>query len=435
MTHNSPQTSCKQCLNGTTPSSAGDGPCDPDSDALPYGPWAFVSKGPQGPFSPAPGFQNCANGEAFFSGDGSVVFACPTGSAVTDSFFSVASAPSAAGALAGNWSHLPQTLSVAGSNTSVPYLGFHWEDQTIWRDPRGHYHALMHAFRGQNTTLPEPGCFATAAGSWEPPNCSSLGGHAFSLDASHWWISREPAYTALVEFQDGTSHQMRATYVDSLLVHWPWPSASKGNVTNNATQSSDPLCNTTATTTYDEKGCRLSTWRAMLQIYESGKARSIGVSNYNITHFEEIRLAGLPLPALTQSPFHLYLSSSQMDILSYCWRHGIVFLGYSPFGVPDYKVYNASLLPSSNELTDPVVTAIASSHAVTPAQVLLAWQWQLGIPTNPRSMNRSHMEENLAAYSALTLNQTEMHLLNTRPQDMCSFDSSWYECAGSSGPY
>ena len=238
----------------------------------------------------------------------------------------------------------------------------------------------------------------------------------------------------LTQFQ-AILDSMGTTYVDSLLVHWPWPSASKGNVTNNATQSSDPLCNTTATTTYDEKGCRLSTWRAMLQIYESGKARSIGVSNYNITHFEEIRLAGLPLPALTQSPFHLYLSSSQMDILSYCWRHGIVFLGYSPFGVPDYKVYNASLLPSSNELTDPVVTAIASSHAVTPAQVLLAWQWQLGIPTNPRSMNRSHMEENLAAYSALTLNQTEVHLLNTRPQDMCSFDSSWYECAGSSGPY
>ena len=62
----------------------------------------------------------------------------------------------------------------------------------------------------------------------------------------------------LQQFED-IKATMNVTYVDALLVHWPWPSASKGNVTNNATQSSDPLCNTTAVATYDEAGCRLST--------------------------------------------------------------------------------------------------------------------------------------------------------------------------------
>ena len=143
---------------------------------------------------------------------------------------------------------------------------------------------------------------------------------------------------SLKQFED-IKAAMNVSYVDALLVHWPWPSASKGNVTNNATQSSDPLCNTTALATYDEVGCRLSTWRAMLEIYRAGGARSIGVSNYNVSHFEEIAAAGLPLPALTQSPFHIYLSGAQMDVTSYCWRNGITFLGYSPFGVPDYKVF------------------------------------------------------------------------------------------------
>ncbi len=154
-------------------------------------------------------------------------------------------------------------------------------------------------------------------------------------------------------------------------------------------------------------------------------------------HFEEIRLAGLPLPAITQSPFHLYLSAAQMDIVSYTMRNGIIFLGYSPFGVPDYKVYptgGSSPLPAANELQDPVVTAIAAAHGITPAQVILAWHWALGIPANPRSMSPQHMAENLAAYSGISLNQTEVHLLNTRPQDMCSFDPDWYECAGGSGP-
>ena len=230
--------------------------------------------------------------------------------------------------------------------------------------------------------------------------------------------------------------EMNVTYVDSLLIHWPWPSASKGNVTNNATQSSDPLCNTTAVATYSEAGCRLSTWRAMLAIYQSGAARSIGVSNFNVTHFEEIRLAGLPLPAITQSPFNVYLSGAQLDLLSYCWRNGIVFLGYSPLGVPDYKIFPTTgpgALPAATQLQDPVVLAIAAAHGATPAQVILAWHNALGVPTNPRSMSAAHMADNLAAYG-ITLNQSEVHWLSTRPQDLCTVDSSWYECAGGAGP-
>ena len=228
----------------------------------------------------------------------------------------------------------------------------------------------------------------------------------------------------LAQFE-GIKARMGVDYLDTLLIHWPWPSASKGNVTHNATQSSDPLCNTTATATYDEKGCRLSTWAAMLQIYASGGARSIGVSNYNVSHMQEIADAGLPLPALTQSPFHLYLSGAQMDIASFCWRNGIVFLGYSPLGVPDYKRY-APPLPAASQLEDPVVASIAAAHpGATPAQVLLAWQWALGVPTNPRTMSPAHMAENLAAY-ALTLNQTEVHLLSTRPQDLCQTDPVRY---------
>ena len=106
------------------------------------------------------------------------------------------------------------------------------------------------------------------------------------------------------------------------------------------------------------------------------------------------------------------------------------------FGVPDYKQYPTTgpgALPSANQLQDPAVLAVAAAHGATPAQVILAWQWALGVPTNPRSMSAQHMADNLAAY-AITLNQTEVHMLSTRPQDLCSVDASWYECAGGSGP-
>jgi hypothetical protein len=68
------------------------------------------------------------------------------------------------------------------------------------------------------------------------------------------------------------------TYVDAVLVHWPTASAP----------SVEPSCATGAPT-YDAKACRLATWRAYVDIFNSGRALSIGVSNYNSTHLQEIK--------------------------------------------------------------------------------------------------------------------------------------------------
>lgn len=165
-------------------------------------------------------------------------------------------------------------------------------------------------------------------------------------------------------------------------VHWPVATVSQGNVTNNATISTDPACDYTHPATYNEKACRLSTWRAMVQIWQSGGAKAIGVSNYNVTHFTEIIDAGLPLPSVVQNPYHLYHSAMQADTIAFCRAHDILFLGYSPLGVPDYHLYpttDAAGQPtgmSSSQLADPVVVDIATAIGRSPADVLLAWQWQ-----------------------------------------------------------
>ena len=94
----------------------------------------------------------------------------------------------------------------------------------------------------------------------------------------------------------------------------------------------------------------------------------------------------------------------------------------------DYYKYPTPALPAANQLDAPLVVDIAAAHGVTPAQVLIAWQWALGVPTNPRSMNQQHMIDNLNAFTALTLNQTEIRLLSSQPQAWCTEDS-YYECA------
>lgn len=116
-----------------------------------------------------------------------------------------------------------------------------------------------------------------------------------------------------------------------------------------------------------------------------------------------------------------------------CAKLGIVFMGYSPLGIPDWHVfpnhskYNGTIM-YPNQLEDPAAIEVAGYLDVKPAQALLAWQWQAGIPVNPRSQNKAHMLENLAAYQ-YKLSTTQMATLAHRPQAWCSVDPKFYECA------
>ena len=87
---------------------------------------------------------------------------------------------------------------------------FNWEDQNLWMDRGGNLHSLWHAWRGQNTSYPAPGCYQNASGDYNPPGCTALGGHAFSSDGAHWFISPIPAYTPQVEYEDGSIVTFRA---------------------------------------------------------------------------------------------------------------------------------------------------------------------------------------------------------------------------------
>ncbi len=99
-------------------------------------------------------------------------------------------------------------------------------------------------------------------------------------------------------------------------------------------------------------------------------------------------------------------------------------------GKPGFPV---PALPAATTLEDPVLLQVTASHpGATPAQIVLAWIWQQGIPSNPRTMNVSHMLENLSA-PKIVLSASEMQLLSSRPLDLCSFDSDFYECVPTPG--
>lgn len=80
--------------------------------------------------------------------------------------------------------------------------------------------------------------------------------------------------------------------------------------------------------------------------------------------------------------------------------------------MPDHKTYPEY---PATMLQDPVVLAVASAHGRSAAQVMLAWQWALGIVVNPRSQNAAHMLENLGFWD-IQLSAAEIQALSTRPQ-------------------
>jgi len=146
-------------------------------------------------------------------------------------------------------------------------------------------------------------------------------------------------------------------YVDLFLIHWPLP------------------------TLYD--GDYVSTWRVLGEFAADGRARSIGVSNFQAAHLERLAEETDVVPAVNQIEVHPYLT--QDPLRAYDQEHGIATEAWSP-------------IAQGKVLDDPVVTAVAASVGRTPAQVVLRWHIQRGDIVFPKSVTPSRMEENFALF-------------------------------------
>jgi diketogulonate reductase-like aldo/keto reductase len=174
----------------------------------------------------------------------------------------------------------------------------------------------------------------------------------------------------------------------------------------------------------------------MVLLFNRGLTRSIGVSNYNITHLQEIIDAGLPLPSTNQVSFNPYnYRTGRADLLAFCQKNKIQLISYSPLGVPDVHKfpvqYGEPTGMASTLLEDPVIMALAKTYNRTSAQIVLRWVYQLGVVTNPRSMSETHMRENLdIVLKPFTISDEDMARITNLAQDTCEIDSGWYECVG-----
>ena len=156
---------------------------------------------------------------------------------------------------------------------------------------------------------------------------------------------------------DQTLSELGFDYVDLFLIHWPLP------------------------TLYD--GDFVSTWRTLEEFKADGRARSIGVSNFEVDHLERLAAETDVVPAVNQIELHPYLLNE--EVRSYGEEHGIATEAWSP-------------LKQGEVLRDPVIVEIAERVGRTPAQVVLRWHVQRGNIVFPKSTTPERMRENFELF-------------------------------------
>jgi diketogulonate reductase-like aldo/keto reductase len=126
-------------------------------------------------------------------------------------------------------------------------------------------------------------------------------------------------------------------------------------------------------------GKRKDSWRALKKIKELGKAKSIGVSNFMISHLDELLAETAVVPAMNQVEFHPFLND--IPLSEYCHSKGILLEAYSP-------------LAHGKKLEDPKVSALANHYGKSNAQILIRWGLQKGMVVIPKSVNPIRIREN-----------------------------------------
>jgi 2,5-diketo-D-gluconate reductase A len=156
---------------------------------------------------------------------------------------------------------------------------------------------------------------------------------------------------------DRTLSELGFDYVDLFLIHWPLPTLYGGDF--------------------------VSTWKTLEEFKADGRARSIGVSNFQVEHLERLAAETDTVPAVNQIEVHPYLTNEA--VRSYGREHGIATEAWSP-------------IAQGAVLDDPTITDIAGKVGKTPAQVVLRWHLQRSDIVFPKSVTPSRMKENFEIF-------------------------------------
>ncbi|MEU4420570.1 aldo/keto reductase [Actinoplanes sp. NPDC024001] len=192
------------------------------------------------------------------------------------------------------------------------------------------------------------------------------------------WNS-DQGYDQTLRAFDASVARLGLDVLDLYLIHWPTP----------------------------KRGKYLDTWRALDNLYQQGRIRAIGVSNFLPEHLRAVADLGGTVPAVNQIEVHPQLQQRAAQEANAAL--GVVTEAWSP-------------LAQAGVLDDPAITSIATAHDRTPAQVVLRWHVQQGRVIIPKSVTPERIRQNLALFD-----------FELTAEEMTAIDA--LECDGRTGPH
>ncbi len=150
-------------------------------------------------------------------------------------------------------------------------------------------------------------------------------------------------------------------------------------------------------------------WRALEELYEEGRLRAIGISNFYPDRMVDFASFNRIRPMVNQVETHIY--NQQKTALDYAAKYGIRLEAWAPFGEGRGGTFQ-----------DPVIREIGERLGKTPAQVMLRWNIQRGVVVIPKSVHRERMEENLDVFD-FVLSPEDMEAISALDRGVSSFFS------------
>lgn len=282
-----------------------------------------------------------------------------------------------------------QTAFTLNSSTSIPAVGF--GTYLISNDDAeaAISSAITAGYRHIDTASGYHNEKTVGAGIRNGMNANGISRTDMFVTAKLWpgnpaWCDAPKTRAQAIEECDASLSRLGLDYVDLYLIHAPYG----GDL-------------------------RLEQWRALLELQASGKARSIGVSNFNESHLDEIADAGLPMPDANQIELHPW--SQKPSLLAHMAQNDITPIAYSslvPLSTWRSEPGQDSAKTDEMKAEGAAFKDMAEKYGVTEAQLLLRWGVQNGYAVLPKSLNPDRMRQNIDLFS-FAIDDSDMELMAT----------------------